>query len=218
MPEPTVRYPLLTVDPNAKRVGSELGPALLVPTDSKVRLFRGVSQALAPWREQGAALEPEKIPLDLAIRVANGGDCLAGVALLVAAGRAGSVWADRVRPECVAVDRRLGRYAGSSAGGNQPVQSCCSSWSRRLARSDALDHQINVEHPVTIDLDATLITAHPKKGLAAPTLKQGLGFHPFGSWVDHGCEGIGDPLSMVLSKGNAGFNTAADHIQASKAA
>ena len=37
-----------------------------------------------------------------------------------------------------------------------------------------------------------------------------------GSWVDHGQDGTGEPLSMMLRKGNAGSNTAADHIQVTK--
>ncbi len=34
--------------------------------------------------------------------------------------------------------------------------------------------------------------------------------------MDHGQDGTGEPLSMLLRKGNAGSNTAADHIQVTK--
>jgi len=37
-----------------------------------------------------------------------------------------------------------------------------------------------------------------------------------GSWVDHGPDGTGEPLSMMLRPGRAGSNTAADHIQVTK--
>ncbi len=67
-----------------------------------------------------------------------------------------------------------------------------------------------------IDLDATLITSHSDKQWAAPNFKRGYGFHPLGSWVDHGAQGTGEPLSMMLRAGNAGSNTAADHIQVTK--
>jgi hypothetical protein len=61
-----------------------------------------------------------------------------------------------------------------------------------------------------------LITAHSEKEQVAPNSKRGFGFHPPGSWVDHGPDGTGEPLSMLLRKGNAGSNTAADHVQVAK--
>ena len=49
-------------------------------------------------------------------------------------------------------------------------------------------------------------------------MKRGYGFHPLGAWADHGQDGTGDPLSMLLRKGNAGSNTAADHIHVTQQA
>jgi len=86
----------------------------------------------------------------------------------------------------------------------------------KLAGRDAPDFEVSKDRPLVIDLDATLITAHSDKELAAPTFKRGFGFHPLGSWVDHGPDGTGEPLSMMLRKGNAGSNTAVDHIQVTK--
>ena len=40
--------------------------------------------------------------------------------------------------------------------------------------------------PLLLDLDATLIQAHSDKQGAAPTYKQGFGFHPLGCWLDRG--------------------------------
>src|SRR4029079_650384 len=54
--------------------------------------------------------------------------------------------------------------------------------------------------------------AHSDKQPAAPTFKRGFGFHPLWTFVDHGAEGTGEPLSFLLRKGNAGSNTADDHI------
>jgi hypothetical protein len=72
--------------------------------------------------------------------------------------------------------------------------------------------------PLIIDDDATLISAHSEKEQAAPTFKRGFGFHPIWTFVEHGQEGTGEPLSILLRKGNAGSNTAADHITVVKAA
>ena len=64
-------------------------------------------------------------------------------------------------------------------------------------------------------------TRYPDPG---PTLrassenKRGFGFHPLWSFVDHGAAGTGEPLSVLLRPGNAGSNTATDHIAVIKAA
>jgi len=71
---------------------------------------------------------------------------------------------------------------------------------------------IDLGEVVVLDVDATLVTSHSEKEQAAPTFKRGYGFHPLWAFVDHGPEGTGEPLSVLLRPGNAGSNTAADHI------
>ena len=61
---------------------------------------------------------------------------------------------------------------------------------------------------VVIDLDATLVTAHSEKEDARGNFKAGFGHHPLGAWLDN----TGQALAMVLRPGNAGSNTAADHL------
>jgi hypothetical protein len=61
---------------------------------------------------------------------------------------------------------------------------------------------------VVVRLDATLIEAHSSKELAAGHFKGGFGFHPLSAW----CQNIGDNLAIMLRPGNAGSNTAADHV------
>lgn len=56
------------------------------------------------------------------------------------------------------------------------------------------------------------MTAHSEKQNAVPTFKRGFGFHPLCSFADHGQDGTGEPLSVLLRPGNAGSNTAVDHI------
>jgi len=69
-----------------------------------------------------------------------------------------------------------------------------------------------------VDLDATLVAAHSEKENATPTFKRGFGFHPLLSFIDHGSAGTGEPLAVLLRPGNAGSNTAADHISVIKGA
>lgn len=65
--------------------------------------------------------------------------------------------------------------------------------------------------PLTVDLDATLVGAHSDKQGAAGTFKHGFGFHPLCCWLDRG-DGTGEALAGILREGNAGSNTAQDHI------
>ncbi|CAI7981062.1 hypothetical protein FRAHR75_980002 [Frankia sp. Hr75.2] len=66
--------------------------------------------------------------------------------------------------------------------------------------------------------DATLVTAHSEKEQAKPTFKRGFGFHPLWAFIDHGPDGTGEPAAVLLCRGNAGSNTAADHITVATAA
>jgi len=56
-------------------------------------------------------------------------------------------------------------------------------WDR--AGEHAPDHGIDAEHPLIIDLDATVTVAHSEKECATPTFKMTFGHHSLGSWVDH---------------------------------
>ena len=60
-----------------------------------------------------------------------------------------------------------------------------------------------------IDIDATLVTAHSDKQGAAPTYKRGFGHHPLLAFLD----ATGEALAGILRPGNAGSNTASDHVE-----
>ncbi len=187
---------------------------LLVATAGKIGLDRALSAALSPWRKQWAVLDPGKILLDLAISVAIGGDCLADIGLL----RAEPAVFGRVASDPT-VSRLVDALAATPTAALAAINQARAAVRERvwkLAGEHALDYQISADRPLVVDLDATLITSHSEKELAAPNFKRGFGFHPLGSWVDHGQDGTGEPLSMLLRKGNAGSNTAADHIQVTR--
>ncbi len=75
------RYPRLTVDEHGSSVVSNAGVVLL-RTAEAVGLDAILSRAVAPWRRPLARHDPGKIPLDLAVSLAVGGDCLADLAQL----------------------------------------------------------------------------------------------------------------------------------------
>ena len=62
---------------------------------------------------------------------------------------------------------------------------------------------------VAIRLDASIVIAHSDKEHAAPTFKKTFGFHPLTAW----CDNTGEALAVRLRPGNAGSNTAADHLE-----
>lgn len=68
--------------------------------------------------------------------------------------------------------------------------------------------------PPIIDLDATLVTSHCDKEQALGTYKGGYGLAPFIASVDYGAgNGTGEVLAAVMRPGNAGANSAEDHIK-----
>ena len=67
--------------------------------------------------------------------------------------------------------------------------------------------------PLTLDIDATLVTAHSEKESSAGTYKGGYGFAPMVASIDYGKDngngtGTGEILAGILRPGNKGANSA----------
>ncbi len=190
---------------------SQAGGVALLGTIRASGLDRGLSQAVRPWRKPLAVHDPAKVLLDLAVAVALGGDCLADVAVLRGEPAVyGLVASDPTVSRTVAglardAPRALAAIDQARAGARARV------W--RLSGAHAPDHDADADRPLIVDVDATLITAHSDKEQARPTFKRGFGHHPLWAFADHGPEGTGEPLAVLLRPGNAGSNTAADHIR-----
>ena len=91
-----------------------------------------------------------------------------------------------------------------------------SAWRRLwdLAGEHSPTAGISAERPLAIDVDATLVNVHSEKEGAAPTFEKGFGYHPLTAWFDHGPgQGAGECAAIMLRPGNAGSNTAADHVE-----
>jgi Transposase DDE domain group 1 len=202
-------YPSLAVDGSGSGVVSQAGAVALVRTAQRVGLTGVLSAALAPWRKPLASHDPGKVILDLALTLAIGGDCLADIGLLRAEPAVfGAVASDPTVSRLIAAlaadpRKALAAIASARAGARAVA------WT--AAGQRAPDHGLDAEHPLIIDVDATLVTAHSDKQQAAPTFKRGFGFHPLCAFVDHGAQGTGEPLAILLRPGNAGSNTADDH-------
>lgn len=170
------------------------GSALLVGAADRLGLTRALSVAMAPTRERSSAHDPGVVLRDLAVMLADGGDCLADLGALrdqedlfgrVASDSTAFRVIDSIDAEC------LERLRGAVS----------------VARARAWKLGARPELTV-IDVDATLTSAYSGKEHAKGNFKGGYGHHPLLCYLD----GTGEALAGVLRPGNAGSNTAADHI------
>jgi hypothetical protein len=203
-------YPCPTADAGGSMVVSQAGGLVLTETIRSVGLDRELSKALARWRRPLAIHDPGKVVADLAVTLALGGDCLADIALVRAEpGVFGLVASDPTVSRTIA---RLAADASAVLAAIAAARASARARAWRLAGTHAPDHGVDRNRPLIVDVDATLVTAHSEKEGAAATFKRGFGHHPLWSFVDHGAAGTGEPLSVLLRPGNAGSNTAADHV------
>jgi hypothetical protein len=205
--------PKITVSADGKGLASQAGGLLLTRALQVTGLDRALSQGLERWRAPRAVHDPGKIIADLAAAVALGGDCLADVAALRAQPDLyGPVASDPV------VSRLITTLAADAPRALKAIRSARAAARERAWRL-AGDAGPGADGGlVTVDLDATVLIAHSEKEQATATWKKTFGFHPMTAFADHGPDGSGEPLAIMLRPGNAGSNTAADHIEATRLA
>ncbi len=207
----SARTARVLVSADGRGLVSQAGAVLLWETMRVTGLGRGLSRGLARHRAPRAVHDPGKVIADLAAAVALGGDCLADIAVLrEQPGLAGPVASDPVVSRLVSslaadLPRSLKAVRGARAAARERA------WA--LAGDSAPGAAGAL---VTVDLDATIVIAHSDKDQAAPTWKKTFGFRPLTAWAYHGDGGNGEPLAIVLRAGNAGSNTAAGHIEATR--
>ncbi len=205
-------YPRVHIQGDGRAVVSQAGAVLLVETARKAGLDQAITAALTPWRRPRAVHDPGKVLLDVALAVALGGDCLADVAML------------RAEPAVfgpVASDPTVSRLIDTlAAAGPKALHAI------RAARAEAREHVWDLAKDaapdatgqVIVDLDGVLVLSHSEKQDATATWKKSFGHHPLMAFVDHGSGGSGEPVAGLLRPGNAGSNTAADHITTARLA
>jgi len=178
-------------------VVSHAGSALVALIADKSGLTGTLSIGLAGLRERRAGHDPGRVVRDLAVMLADGGDCLADLgAVRDQDALFGSVASDSTAFRVIdQIARRPGLLDALAAAHAQAREHV---WKQAAAAPER----------VTIDIDATLITSHSEKEGAAGTFKDGFGFHPLMAY----CDETGEALAAILRPGNAGSNTAADQI------
>ena len=183
------------VTADGKGVVGHAGSLLLAEVADRFGLTPGWSGAMVVTRRRRSAHDPGVVLVDLAVMLADGGDCLSDLSVL------------REQPEL------FGRVASGPTAW-RVIESVDAAGlgmlrqARARARGQAWAAGATPDE-VVLDFDATLVTAHTEKQGAAPTWKRGFGFHPLLCYLD----GSGEALAGILRAGNAGANTASDHIQ-----
>ena len=175
---------------------SHAGSALLAQIADNSGLTRALSVRLADLKQRRSGHDPGRVVRDLAVMLADGGDCLADLGTVrdqdaLFGAVASDSTAFRVIDRIASTPGLLDALADAHARAREHV------WSLTGAPEQ-----------VTIEVDATLITSHSEKEGAAGTYKGGYGFHPILAY----CDETGEALAAILRPGNAGSNTAADHI------
>jgi hypothetical protein len=185
--------PVVTTDGDG--VASHAGSYLLVELADRLGLTAALSRELACLQRRRRAHDPGEVLRDLAVSIANGGECLSDLRVLHNQpdlfGEVASVPTAWRVIDALATDLDLALIRRA----------------RARARAQAWMNGLRPER-ITLDFDATLVTAHSEKQGAAGTYKRGFGFHPLLCTLDETCE----MLSALLRPGNAGANTVADHI------
>src|SRR5207248_6627483 len=134
---------------------SHAGAALLAETADRVGLTRELSRALASVRERRGRHDPGRVLRDLAVMLADGGDCLSDL-------RAVRDQEPLFGP--VASDTTAFRLIDRIAG--EPGLLDALRAARARARQRAWELGVHPQR-IVIDIDATLITAHTEKEGAA---------------------------------------------------
>jgi hypothetical protein len=164
----------------------------------------GLTRALGWHQAGGRRCHPDAAVLrDLAVMLADGGDCLSDLAVL------------RDQPELfgpVASTPTAWRVVERVATDPDGLARLRAARAHARARAWAAGGEPTVELLV-IDADATLVLSHSdaKQG-AAGTYKGSFGFHPLLAYLDRG-HAPGEPLAGLLRPGNAPAGGADDLIE-----
>jgi hypothetical protein len=196
-------------------VVSHVGARLLADLADRTTLTGQLSGMFASRIAPQTAHDPGRVLVDVAVMLADGGECISDIATLAdqcdlfgAVGSDSTCW--RVLDSVRAAD--LDALAAARAAAREVA------WAQRAeATGQALPASLVAGMPLldregrpvlVIDQDATIVVCHSEKQRAAATFKHNFGYHP----VLNFCDNTNEALAGMLRPGNAGSNTAADHI------
>jgi hypothetical protein len=184
------------------------GARLLTDLADKIELTSGFVQALGLDRVRRPAHGPGRVAVDLAVLLADGGEAIADLAVLrQQPGLFGPVASDPTAWRVLdAIDEPARARLRAARAAAREL-----SWLQLLETRRSLPVTTVLGQTLAgfvLDIDATIVLTHSEKEAAAATWKHTFGYHPLLCFLD----ATGEALSGMLRPGNAGSNTAADHI------
>jgi hypothetical protein len=183
------------VTADGKNAVGHAGARVLSDLADGLGLTSGLSEAMAPTKQRRRGHDRGQVLVDVAVTIAGGGETISELkvlrnqpALFGTVASTPTAWRTLEAVDADALDRiakaRADARAEAWAAGEDPGF-------------------------YVVDFDATLVTSHSEKQGAAANYKHGFGFHPLLAFLD----ATGEALAGILRPGNAGSNTAADHIK-----
>ena len=205
----TSTRPTVVVTADGTGVVSHVGSRLLADVADRTCLTSELSVELGSLRRSWSRHDPARVLIDLAVAVADGATRICEIGVLAdQAAVFGQVASDST---CWRLldrldDRVLARVAAARARARELVWAQhAETHGRAFPPASVAGREVDA---LVIDLDATIVVAHSEKERAAPTFKKTFGYHPMLAF----CDNTGEFLGARLRRGNAGANTAADHI------
>ena len=207
--------PAVEVSADGTGVVSHAGSRLIADLADQTTLTAQLSAAFAHRPAPQTAHDPGRVLTDVAVMLADGGECISDIATLADQSAVfGPVASDstcwRLLNAITSAD--LEEIAQARAGARAVA------WAQRAEQSGhALPASLVAGMPLldgegrpvlVIDDDATIVVTHSEKERTAATFKHSYGYHPVLAF----CDNSNEALAGILRPGNAGSNTAADHI------
>ncbi|MEU8889834.1 IS1380 family transposase [Streptomyces sp. NPDC048442] len=200
--------PKVLVTADGSGVVGHAGARLLADLADATGLNSAYSRALRSLRPRGTGHDPGRVAVDLAVMIADGGETITDLAVLrdqdeVFGPVAFTATAWRLLAGID--DTVLARLRSARAQAREIAWLQAAESGRGIPVVRTGGREVT---GLVLDLDATLVTCHSEKQDAAPTYKGGFGYHPLLCFLAN----TGGALAGRLRPGNAGANTANDHI------
>lgn len=197
-----LKTPRFKVSADGVGVASHAGVGMLGEVAEYTGLSDEITWALADTYKGPWIHAPGRVFTDLACAIADGADAVSGIEVL--GDREGFFGPVASMPTTWRVlekidEDHLDRVRTARAAGRE--------------RAWAAGAGPDLSEDLIIDFDATVVEAHSEKELAMPTWKKTFGFHPLVAFLDRSEISDGEALAGILRAGNAGSNTAADHVK-----
>jgi hypothetical protein len=207
--------PAVEVSADGTGVVSHAGSRLIADLADQTTLTAQLSAAFAHRPAPQTAHDPGRVLTDVAVMLADGGECISDIATLADQSAVfGPVASDST---CW---RLLNAITSADLDGiaQARARARAVAWAQRAEQSGhALPASLVAGMPLldgegrpvlVIDDDATIVVTHSEKERTAATFKHSYGYHPVLAF----CDNSNEALAGILRPGNAGSNTAADHI------